>query len=94
MLTVVRRYTIDPAGMPKLKELAGHAATAVGGVPGCRGYYLVGVGEGTVVSITICDDEAAAQRSNEVAAKWVGTNLPGVAKGPPEVTSGVLLAKA
>lgn len=94
MLTVIRRYAIDPAGMPKLKELAGQAASTVGAIPGCRGYFLVGSRDSTVVSITICDDEAAAQRSNEVAAKWVGANLPGLSKGPPEVTSGTLLAKA
>jgi hypothetical protein len=94
MLTVIRRYAIDPAGMPRLKELAGQAASTVGGVAGCKGYFLVGSGDSTVVSITICDDEVAAQRSNEVAAKWVGANLPGVAKGPPEVIAGTLLARS
>ena len=94
MLTVVRRYSIDPARMPQLKEVAGQAAGTIGQVPGCRGYFLVAVGDSTVVSITLCDDEAAAQRSNEAARQWVASNLPGATRGAPDMLSGTLLAKA
>jgi hypothetical protein len=94
MLTVIRRYSIDPAAMPKLRQIGQQAADIIGAIPGCRGYQLVASGEGTVVSITLCDDAAAAERTNEAARSWVGANLPGAAKGPPEVISGDLIAKA
>jgi hypothetical protein len=65
-------------------------------VPGFSAYQLVDLGDGTMVSITLTDDEAGADASTERAAEWLGGNeeMQNAVKGPPRVVSGEITASA
>jgi len=39
-------------------------------------------------SVTICDDEAGVEKSNELAAGWLRENLPDAVSSPPHVNAG------
>lgn len=59
----------------------------INGVPGARAYYLIRTDGGTV-SVTIADDQAAADETNSAAANWLKENMPEVAASPPQVSMG------
>ncbi len=40
-------------------------------VPGFVAYYLLDVGGGAIISVTICEDEAAGDQIAAVAASWM-----------------------
>jgi hypothetical protein len=75
-------------------DLADHLAArsddvkaVINGVSGARAYYLIRTDGGTV-SVTIADDEDAAQETNTAAANWLMENLPEVAADPPQISMG------
>ena len=43
--------------------------------PGFAGYQVVATGERTIMSITVFESEAEAERSTELAAQWVADDL-------------------
>ena len=61
---------------------------------GIDGWYLVDPGDGTIVTITICKDQAAADESVEKAREWVGANAAELVEGAPTVTSGEITTRA
>jgi hypothetical protein len=61
--------------------------------PGFRAYYLVDAG-GTTISVTVADDEAGADESNQIAAGWLRENMPDAAPGSPEIQAGDVLITA
>ena len=52
-----------------------------------QGYYGVNTGNGAVMTITACDDEAGTSESSRRAAEWV-RNIPGLTIAPPEISEG------
>ena len=58
------------------------------GVPGFRAYYALRAGDGTVATVTVCDDQAGTAESTRRAAEWVRQNMSGASISPPEVTEG------
>lgn len=60
----------------------------ISGSDGFIAYYLVDAGEGTLVTISLFDDLAGANRSVRAAAEWVKDNLIELMDGPPEITLG------
>jgi heme-degrading monooxygenase HmoA len=77
MYATVRRYT-DPELAARLKERAQDVLGIVSGIPGFSAYYLVEADDETI-SVTVYEDEASGQASNEAAASWLAENMPGVA---------------
>jgi hypothetical protein len=51
-------------------------------------YYLVDAGEGTLVTVSVFEDLAGANRSVSAASEWVRENLLDLVEGPPEITMG------
>ena len=88
MYAVVRRYTgagqLADALMQRRQEVQEILTKA----PGFRAYYALRSGDGTVTTITVCDDQAGTQESTRLAADWVRQNMAGVSISPPEVTEG------
>jgi hypothetical protein len=44
-------------------------------IDGFRGYHMVKTGPASAVSITVYDDQAGAEASNELARNYIATNL-------------------
>lgn len=81
------RWYADPSFADVLAEHADSVREVIGGVAGLRGYYVVKTDQGTV-SVTVCDDEAGAARSSELAAAWIRENLPDLEIAAPNISSG------
>lgn len=92
MYATVRRYAgiTDPAEVgrrvhegfvPLLTDISGFVA-----------YYWFDAGGGTMVSMSVFEDQAGAEASNEKAAAWIPENAPEFFSSPPEVTSGEVVA--
>jgi hypothetical protein len=61
-------------------------------IPGVSAWHLVDGGDGTAVTITLCDDAAAADASVKAAGEWVQANVPDLIQGTPDVTNGEVAA--
>jgi heme-degrading monooxygenase HmoA len=60
-------------------------------MPGFRGYYVV-AGDGTVgASITLYENQEAAQQAHQRAMGWIRENLADLTEAEPEVTAGEVL---
>lgn len=92
MFASVRRYegVTDPAEagrrvaegfVPLLKEIDGLTA-----------YHFIDAGDGVMCSMSVFDDKAGADASNERAAGWVQENLAELAPNPPSVIEGEVVA--
>jgi hypothetical protein len=71
--------------------VAANKAEIVGlfeGVGGFRGYYIVKTGPSSAASITVFDDQAGVESSNEIARDWIAANLGNLSISPPTVMSG------
>jgi hypothetical protein len=62
--------------------------------PGIAAWYLIDGGDGTIVTVTVCEDESAAEDSVKLAASWVGENAPELVEGSPTVTNGEVTAQS
>jgi len=60
--------------------------------PGYIAYYAIDAGAGVVASISIFETQAQAEDSTRLAAEWVRQNIVELLAGPPELTSGVVVA--
>jgi hypothetical protein len=60
---------------------------------GISAWYLVDAGDGMLATITLCEDEAAANDSVEKARAWVADNAADLVEGTPTVTNGEVSAQ-
>ena len=58
------------------------------GTPGFIAYYAIDQGDGTVASISVFENQAGADESNQRAAGWVKENLAALITNPPQITAG------
>ena len=88
MYAVVRRYTgaseLADALVQHLEEVRGILTD----VPGFKAYHALRAQDGSVVTMTVCEDQAGTQESSRRAAEWVRGNLAGLSLAPPEITEG------
>jgi hypothetical protein len=87
MYATLRWYQGNAALADRLAARGDEIRAVIGSVQGLRGYYLVRTDGGTV-SITVADDQAGVEESNEIAAGWIRENMPEVAASPPAVSMG------
>jgi quinol monooxygenase YgiN len=59
--------------------------------PGFMAYYVVGTADGGIVTISVFEDQAAAEESNRLAADWIRQNLGPLLRNPPELNVGEVL---
>ena len=89
MYATVRRYASEHGLVDALVQKEGEVRSLLGGIDGFHAYYMLRTSDGGAVSVTVYDDAAGADASNEAAAGWVRENLPELAAaGPPETTAG------
>jgi hypothetical protein len=92
MYTSIRRYKTDPRNVREITKRAGEGfIPIISQVPGFIAYYIVDGGNGSLMSISIFKDRAAADESNQRAATWVNKHLGPLVPHPPEITSGEVL---
>jgi hypothetical protein len=65
-------------------------------VPGFEAYHVVDLGDGTMVSITIAEDQAGVEASDQAAAEWISGNeeMRTAVASPPRTVSGEITASA
>jgi hypothetical protein len=88
MYAVVRRYAGASALADALVKHEAEVAAILKDVPGFKAYYALQTTEGSVATMTICEDQAGTQESSRRAAEWVRNNLAGLSVGAPEITEG------
>jgi len=92
MWASVRRYEANPELADRLVTHSDEVKALISGVPGVVSYYLIHDGSDTI-SITVADDKAGVDRSNEVAADWLREHHSDVPSSPPHITEGEVLIK-
>ncbi len=63
-------------------------------LPGFVSYMVVDGGDGVVASISVFENQEAAEQSNAAAAAWVKENLSDVITEAPEITAGEIALAA
>ena len=63
-------------------------------IPGFRGYHIVKTGPASCVSVTVFDDQAGAEASNQAARDWIAGNLANASISPPQVHAGEVAMSA
>jgi hypothetical protein len=81
----VGRRANDPSGgfVPVVRQITGFQA-----------WYLIDGGDGTLTTVTVCDDQSGVEQSVEKASEWVGDNAADLVEGAPNVTIGRIEAQA
>jgi hypothetical protein len=72
-------------------ELAGNQESVkahMSAVPGFRAYYFIATADGGGTSVTVCDDQAGTDASNQAAAAWITENLPALEVAAPTISAG------
>ena len=87
MYATIRRYEANPALADSLAARSDEIRQVISAVAGFKAYYLVR-GTGGTASITVCDDQAGAEETNQLAASWLRDNLPDAVSAPPHVNAG------
>jgi len=89
MYVALRRYKIKEGSMG---EIAGRAQQGfvplVSQIPGFVAYYGVDAGNDVVVTISLCQDQAAEEESTRRAADWGKQNVAEFVQGAVELTAG------
>lgn len=65
-------------------------------VPGFSAYYVVDGGDGTVVTVTLTENQDGAEESAQKASGWISENedVAALIEGSPDVTNGEVRAQA
>ena len=89
MYVAVRRYQVKAGSIDELARRAQEGyVPLVSQVRGFVAYYGVAVGNESIVSVSVFQDQAGADESTRLAADWVRQNIAEFLQGPPEVTAG------
>jgi hypothetical protein len=85
----VRTYRTDTANVDELVRIVEQDfAPQVAEEPGFVSYFVLDKGDGIIASVTICDDEAAVERSNRLATEWLTGGRTGMEASPLGVIAG------
>jgi hypothetical protein len=93
MYATIRRYVGNTTFADELAARSDEVKAVIEPVQGFRAYYMVRGTDGAT-SITVCDDQAGAEESNQRAAAWVKENMPELAAAPPEISAGEVVVSA
>ena len=97
MYSSIRRYTTNLNDAAAIIELIkqGNIEERIGVLPGFIAYYIINCGDGVLLTINVFEDQADAEQSNTIAAKWVKEYvLPRYSLPPPEITVGEVVLSA
>jgi hypothetical protein len=89
MWATIRRYEGNPDLADRLAERADEIKSIISEAPGFVSYYLIHDGSDTV-SVTVAQDKAGVDRSNEIAANWLREHAD-ITSSTPHITEGEVL---
>ncbi len=89
MYAAIRKYQGDPSSADEIARRAQEGfVPLISSMPGFVAYYGINAGNGTIVTVSVFEDQAAAEESSRRAASWVRENLASLLPNPPEITAG------
>ncbi len=95
MHVTIRRYKIHTGETQKLVDsINKHFVPMIREAPQFVAYYAFDEGDGDVSSVSIFEDEASANASNQLASQFVMKHLSGLIPFPPKIISGDVVATA
>jgi len=90
MWASVRRYDNHPELADALAPRSDEIKALIADVDGFVSYYLIHDGSDTV-SITVAQDKAGVDQSNEIAKNWLAEHASEIPSVPPHITEGEVL---
>ncbi len=95
MYASIRRYVVHPGSVENIaKQVNDGFLPIVHSIPGFVAYYVVDVGHGLGISISIFEDQAGAKRSAAESKEYIRENMASLFPNPPEIMDGEVLVKA
>ena len=92
MYAALRQARAKPGVAEELAQrIREGAVPIVSGVAGFRAYYVVFAPDDTVTTISIFDNHAAANESNQRVMQWVDESLMPLLAGPVSAVSGPVI---
>ena len=89
MYVTIRRYRVEPDSADEVMRRVDEGfVPIISDAPGFYAYYALKAGEGRLATVSVFEDRAGAERSNEMAADYVKENLASLLPDPPEITAG------
>ena len=89
MYAAIRKYQGEPSSDDEIAQRAQEGfVPLISSMPGFVAYYGINAGDGTIVTVSVFEDQAAAEESNRRAASWIRENLASLLPNPPEITAG------
>ncbi len=95
MFAAIRRYnTFEGAAATIATRVNEEFLPKVRQMPGFIGYYAVNGGDGTLVTVSLFEDRAAAEESTRMATTWARERLNHLVKTAPVISTGEVVAMA
>ncbi len=95
MYASIRRYVVHPESVEKIaKEVHDSFLPIVHSIPGFVAYYVVDVGRGMGISISIFEDQDGAERSAAASKEYIRENMASLFPNPPEIMDGEVLVNS
>ena len=95
MHVVIRHYKIEPEAIEAVNHRIreGFAPYISNVMPGFVEYYWVNLGNGSLMSFSIFEDQAVAEASTKIAATYVKEHLSTQIRNSPEVIEGEVIVR-
>ena len=90
MYITVRKYQEVADSKEASKRIRQGFVPLISGMPGFVDYVWADLGEGSLLSISIFEDQAHAKESNRLAAGWVELNLRSVLPKASQIEKGIV----
>lgn len=82
----LRRYVVTPGSSGEMIQRVQEGfVPLVRKVPGFISYTVLQIGEDTLLTLSVFEDEDAAVESNRVASNWVPGNVAQFIRGLPQI---------
>jgi heme-degrading monooxygenase HmoA len=92
MHATFRYYAGNAELADRLAENRSEVEGVIRGIDGFRAYYLIRTTSGDTISLSVFDDESAAEESTRAAAAWIRENLPDLTVSPQVSAGEVVIA--
>jgi hypothetical protein len=93
MHITIRRYHINAGQTQELVDRVRNSfMPLISQAPKFVSYYAVDEGDGDITTVSVFEDEASANASNDIASKWAMQNVSSLISMPPKIIAGEVVA--